>query len=66
LILHADFAVGKLLPQYFLGAFGAYEHAGVKNFTKKIVSQKSRVDTQFTFKLIVVEIQIRQFGAIPK
>ena len=43
--LHDDIAVGKLLPQCFLRALCAYERAGVKNFTKKIVRQNSRVDT---------------------
>ena len=42
--LHADIAVGKLLPQCFLRALCAYERAGVENFTKKIVRQNSRVD----------------------
>ena len=42
--LHADSAFGKLLLQCFLGACRACERAGVKNFTRKIVRQKNRVD----------------------
>ena len=54
--LHDDIAVGKLLPQCFLRALCAYERAGVKNFTKKIVRQNSRVDATGTFELVVAEV----------
>jgi hypothetical protein len=53
-------AVGKLLPQCFLGAPCACECTGVKNFTKKIAWQKGRVGTlQFTFKLVSVKKRVR-------
>ena len=64
--LHEDVAVGKLLPQCFLRAFCAYERAGMKNFTKKIVRQNSRVDTTLTRELVVLEPNMSQLGAIPK
>ena len=53
--LHEDIAVGKLLPQCFLRALCAYERAGVKNFTKKIVRQNSRVDHTLAFEFVVPE-----------
>ena len=53
--LHEDIAVGKLLPQCFLRALCAYERAGVKNFTKKIVRQNSRVDYTLAFEFVVPE-----------
>ena len=53
--LHNDIAVGKLLPQCFLRALCAYERAGVKNFTKKIVRQNSRVDHTLTSELVLIE-----------
>ena len=63
--LHDDIAVGKLLPQCFLRALCAYERAGVKNFTKKIVRQNSRVDATLTFELVVVEIKILKLIQFP-
>ena len=51
--LHDDNAVGKLLPQCFPRALCAYERAGVKNFTKKIVRQKSRVDHTLTGECMI-------------
>ena len=59
-----DKAVGKLLPQCFLGALCAYERVGVKNFTKKIVRQKSRVGSTITFELISMEIELLQILTI--
>jgi hypothetical protein len=50
--LHANIAVGKLLSQCFLRALCAYERAGVKNFTKKIVRQNNRVDHTLTRELV--------------
>ena len=64
--LHDDIAVGKLLPQCFLRALCAYERAGVKNFTKKIVRQNSRVDATLTRELVVCKPKIFQFDAISK
>ena len=62
--LHDDIAVGKLLPQCFLRALCAYERAGVKNFTKKIVRQNSRVDHTLTREFVAVKIKMRQIGTI--
>ena len=62
--LHADLAVGKLLLQCFLGAFRAYERAGVKNFTKKIFRRKSRVDTTLAFEFVVGEIKPLKLNTI--
>ena len=56
--LHDDVAVGKLLPQCFLRALCAYERAGVKNFTKKIVRQNSRVDTTVYLQVGYCEDQV--------
>ena len=64
--LHGDIAVGKLLPQYFLGAFRACERAGVKNFTKKIVRQNSRVDHTLTRELVAKKPKLSQLGTLPK
>ena len=64
--LHDDTAVGKLLPQCFLRALCAYERAGVKNFTKKIVRQNSRVDYTLAFKLIIVENKPLEFDTFPE
>ena len=65
--LHDDTAVfGKLLPQCFLRALCAYERAGVKNFTKKIVRQNSRVDYTLAFEFVVGEKKLSQLGTIPK
>ena len=52
--LHDDFAVGKLLPQCFLSlrAPCAYERAEVKNFTKEIARQNSRVDTTLALEFV--------------
>ena len=55
--LHDDTAVGKLLPQCFLRALCAYERAGVKNFTKKIVRQNSRVGATLALELVVFKIK---------
>jgi hypothetical protein len=62
--LHDDIAVGKLLPQCFLRALCAYERAGVKNFTKKIVRQNSRVDYTLAFEFVVAEINFHQIETI--
>ena len=64
--LHDDTAVGKLLPQCFLRALCAYERAGVKNFTKKIFRQNSRVDTTLAFEFVGFEIKPIKFDAIPE
>ena len=64
--LHEDGAVGKLLPQCFLGALCAYERAGVKNFIKKIVREKSRVDHTLTRELVVIEFKVLQLNTIFK
>ena len=64
--LHDDIAVGKLLPQCFLRALCAYERAGVKNFTKKIVRQNSRVDTTLTRELVPAEQKRLEFDTFPK
>ena len=64
--LHDDIAVGKLLPQCFLRAPCAYERAGVKNFTKKIVRQNSRVDTTLALEIVVAEIKPLKFDTIPE
>ena len=64
--LHDDIAVGKLLPQCFLRALCAYERAGVKNFTKKIVRQNSRVDTTLAFEFVGGEIKKLKFDTIPE
>ena len=64
--LHDDTAVGKLLPQCFLRALCAYERAGVKNFTKKIVRQNSRVDHTLTRELVATESKVLQLNTISK
>ena len=64
--LHDDIAVGKLLPQCFLRALCAYERAGVKNFTKKIVRQNSRVDTTLALEFVGVEIKHLKLDTIPE
>ena len=64
--LHDDIAVGKLLPQCFLRALCAYERAGVKNFTKKIVRQNSRVDTTLALEFVRVERKRLESDTIPK
>ena len=65
--LHDDTAVfGKLLPQCFLRALCAYERAGVKNFTKKIVRQNSRVDATLALEFVGVETKIRQIDTLSK
>ena len=62
--LHEDIAVGKLLPQCFLRALCAYERAGVKNFTKKIVRQNSRVDYTLAFEFVGGEIKPLKLNTI--
>ena len=62
--LHDDIAVGKLLPQCFLRALCAYERAEVKNFTKKMVRQNSRVDYTLAFEFVLVEKKLRQIDTI--
>ena len=64
--LHGDAAAGKLLLQCFLGAFRAYERAGVKNFTKRIFRRKSRVDHTLTRELVVKERKFHQLDTISK
>ena len=67
--LHGDVAAGKLLLQYFLGAFRAYGRAGVKmkNFTlKRFPSKRSRVDHTLTRKLVVIKFKVRQLDTISK
>jgi hypothetical protein len=64
--LHGDYAVGKLLPQFFLRAICAYERTGVKNFTKKIVRQNSRVDNTLAFEFVENKSKLRQFNTFPK
>jgi hypothetical protein len=64
--LHDDIAVGKLLPQCFLRALCAYERAGVKNFTKKIVRQNSRVDCTLARELVFIEVKAFQINTLPK
>ena len=64
--LHGDFAVGKLLPQRFLGAPCACECAGAKNFTKKIVKQKSRVDATLALEFVGVDIKHLKLDTIPE
>ena len=62
--LHGDVAIGKLLPQRFHGALCACECAGAKNFTKKIVKQKSRVDYALAFEFVGPEKKVRQIDTI--
>ena len=63
--LHGDFAAGKLLPQRFLAPC-ACERAGAKNFTKKIVKQKGRVDATLTRELVAIETKNGQLGTFCK
>jgi hypothetical protein len=55
---------GSCCPNVFLRALGAYERAGVKNFTKKIARQKSSVDYTLAFEFVVVESKFRQIDTI--
>jgi hypothetical protein len=57
---------GSCCPNVFFRALCAYERAGVKNFTKKIVRQNSRVDTTLALEIVTTEIKPLEFDTFPK